>query len=230
MKKIITIVLSAVILISASIFGAKEYRQQKIKALEETISPIPESVQELPVTESQLTYAFDVLDTEKLVGFVDYMFVAKVEKITGTIYEGVVYNPDKRSYSGLPYTCYEITVTENIKGNLKLDETIPMRKLGGVSVDGKTYCKFGSEEALEQGKYYLFLGYADENGELYVCDTNSTIELDTAQNANSTVSVLSESVQVKEENDELLKKYKDAFKNQDLSVRAGERYVSKYES
>ena len=232
MKKAIGIILCMSILICASIFSTKIYSNQKIKKLEETISPIPESVKELPVTEMQLSYDFDVFDTKKLVGFVDYMFIAKVEEITGTIYESVVYNPDTRVYSGLPYTCCKITVVENIKGNLKLNETIPMRSLGGVSIDGKSYYKYSQGDELETGGYYLFLGYADQNGELYVCDTNATIALEfsqpiksgTIQTQNSTPDALLE------KNNDLINKYKDAFQNQDLSVRAGERYNSKYDS
>lgn len=232
MKKAIGIILCMSILICASIFSAKIYSNQKIKKLEETISPIPESVKELPVTEMQLSYDFDVFDTKKLVGFVDYMFIAKVEEITGTIYESVVYNPDTKVYSGLPYTCCKITVVENVKGNLKLNETIPMRSLGGVSVDGKSYYKYGQGDELEIGRYYLFLGYADQNGELYVCDTNATIALEFSQSIKSGTIQTQNSAPdaLLEKNSDLINKYKDAFQNQDLSVRAGERYNSKYDS
>lgn len=220
MKKAIGIILCLAVLICASIVGVRTYLGQRIKKLEETISPVPETAEALPVTENELCYAFDVFDAKKLVGFVDYVFVAKVEEITGTVYESVVYDRKAGTYTGTPYTCCKITVVENIKGNLKLNETIPMRSLGGVSVDGKSYCKYGQGDELETGGYYLFLGYADKGGEIYVCDTNATVALNSPQAGNSEY----------DKNSELIAKYKAAFKNQDLSVRTGERYSSKYDA
>lgn len=232
MKKAIGIILCLAVLICASIVGVRTYSGQKIKKLEETVSPIPETVKALPVTENELCYAFDVFDAKKLVGFVDYVFVAKVEEITGTVYESVVYDRKAGTYTGTPYTCYKITVVENIKGNLKLNETIPMRSLGGVSVDGKSYYKYGQGDELEIGRYYLFLGYADQNGELYVCDTNATIALEFSQSIKSGTIQTQNSAPdaLLEKNSDLINKYKDAFQNQDLSVRAGERYSSKYDA
>lgn len=69
-------------------------------------------------------YIYDVRDMNARVGDADYVFVANVVK-KGDSEE----TPD----GGIPYTNYELQVLENIKGDLTMNETIPLKKEGGYS-------------------------------------------------------------------------------------------------
>ncbi len=214
MKKIIITIVCLVALFSVSLSGLNIYREHKAEQYETTLLPVS-FTDKAELTEETLeaVYLFDVFNKEKVVGFVDYMFVAKIESIKGTTYRAVSYNSDTKEYAGTPYTCYEITVVENIKGNLVLNEKIPLKKLGGISIDGKSYMHISKDTMPTENGYYLFLGYADSEGELYVCDPNSTIYLGDEYNSENSS----------------LKEYRLAFENQDLSERVGERKICKYD-
>lgn len=231
MKRFVRILICSVSLIIVLAFAFNWSVNNKIEKLETSITPISVDVESLPVEEIEMAYDFDVYDKEKLVGFVDYMFIGRVEEVTGTVYESVTYNAEKNIYCGIPYTCYNVTVVENIKGELILNEVIPIRKLGGVSVDGESLYKYVPESMPKKDGYYLFLGYADANGELYVSDPNSAIELyleNGTENASTAVYSVGDSSSQFEDL-KLIKEYKNAYKNQDLSERKGERYSSDYD-
>lgn len=70
---------------------------------------------------SHPSYAINVDDPRAVSGFVDFVFVGKVEKQNDTRYEFVSNHEtrEEKKTSGLPYTGYDIVVLENIKGNLK---------------------------------------------------------------------------------------------------------------
>lgn len=229
MKKLLCLVLCAAALILVSFPLYDFYKESQIEDIEKSIAPIEVSVETLPVKEVQPCYLFNIYDKEKMVGFVDYMFVAKVEKITGTTYRDVVYLEEENRYSALPYTCYEIVVKENIKGNLVLNETIPLRKLGGISINGDYYYKYTPETMPQENGYYLFLGYADKEGDLYVCDPNSAIYLgDSYETENISAASTYSSNDISDS--DILSDYRKAYENQDTSVRTGVSYASKYDA
>ena len=112
-----------------------------------------------------------------------------------------------------------VTVVRNIKGELQTGKSIPLAKHGGVSYDNKSLVIGNGDSLPQEGGYYIFSGYADKNGELYIVDPNSSVPLDASF----------ESEKNSENIDSAIKKYVNAAKNQDTSVRLGERNKSKYE-
>lgn len=89
-----------------------------------------------------------------------------------------------------------------------------------MSYDNKSLVIASGDSLPQEGGYYIFSGYADENGELYIVDPNSSVALDTSVAA----------AKNSENLDGAIKEYVDAEKNQDTSVRLGERNKSKYEA
>ena len=148
----------------------------------------------------------------------DYVFVGRVDKLVGTSYRDVIYMDNGR-ISAIPYTNYMVTVVRNIKGELQTGKSIPLAKHGGVSYDNKSLVIGNGDSLPQEGGYYIFSGYADKNGELYIVDPNSSVPLDASF----------ESEKNSENIDSAIKKYVNAAKNQDTSVRLGERNKSKYE-
>lgn len=92
---------------------------------------------------------YDMSTPEKAVGAVDYVFVAKINSIKKILY---------RDYE--PYTVYDITILENIKGNLLTD--ITLTQMGGISKSKKEYILPSDTKLLKQGKTYLILSYVPE--------------------------------------------------------------------
>ena len=77
----------------------------------------------------------DVTNPAEIVGWGDYVFVARVESELRTEYTNLRQNEDG-TITGKPYTVYSITVLENIKGELRKNEPIEFFKHGGVNYDG----------------------------------------------------------------------------------------------
>lgn len=100
----------------------------------------PEKYSEMKVEYIYGEYALDVNSPFEVVGFSDYVFIARIDEKIGTHYE----------YSGLStrfhvyertaqaYTQYSIRVMDNIKGNLISSESITLNQFGGISLDRKT--------------------------------------------------------------------------------------------
>lgn len=218
MKKVLCIIIALALVAGGTVAGVNIYRKQKINKIESTVYPLTVDVDTLEREEYSSTYAFDIFDLKKYIGFVDYVFVGRVDKLVGTSYRDVIYVDDGR-ISAIPYTNYMVTVTQNIKGNLQTGKSIPLAKLGGVSYDGKSLVMASEESLPREEKYYIFSGYADENGELYIVDPGSSVALDSS-------SALAKNGDF----GGAIKEYIDAVKNQDISVRVGERYESKYEA
>lgn len=217
MKKVLCIIIALALVAGGMVAGVNIYRKQKINKIESTMYPLTVNVDALDRKEFSSSYAFDIFDLKKYVGFVDYVFVGRVDKLVGTSYRDAIYMDDG-SISAIPYTNYMVTVIRNIKGNLQTGKSIPLAKHGGVSYDNKSLVIASGDELPCAEKYYIFSGYADKNGELYIVDPNSSVALDS-------FSALTKSGSF----DGTIKEYIDAENNQDTSVRLGERYESKYE-
>ncbi|MDR2525121.1 MAG: hypothetical protein LBC83_02840 [Oscillospiraceae bacterium] len=125
------------------------------------------------------SYVIDVDDPREVAGFVDYVFVGRVEKQTKVKYAYVsTYETDKgEKTSGIPYTGYEITVLENLKGDLRLNETIPFWKQGGVTMDGKHTQMIYGDFLPEEGSICMFYATAQEDGSLHIFGANGNVKL-----------------------------------------------------
>ena len=125
--------------------------------------------QELPVYASEAKYMVDIHKPEAIVGWGDYVFVAKIEKELRTEY---------KASAGLPRTYYSITVIENLKGKLQTDQPIEFFKHGGVNRDGKSISLLEGDSLLEPGKYYLLVAASETDGSLGQGLPNASILLD----------------------------------------------------
>ena len=68
--------------------------------------------------------------------------------------------------TGTPYTNYQITVSKVIKGEITSEETLYVKKQGGISADGKEYYLCEGDNIPEEKQYYIFMAYAQENGKV----------------------------------------------------------------
>ncbi len=124
---------------------------------------------------------FDLNNKAEYVGFSDYVFVGKVEKVTyGGKYSNNIYYP-KGSYcpddAVIPYTEYEVTVLKNIKGQLKTDHTITIKKHAGINVDTNVFSVLKGDVMPIENEEYVFLTRATKNGELVILDPHGNIAL-----------------------------------------------------
>ena len=165
MKKALCIIIIIALAIGGTVAGVGVYRKQKINTIESTVYPLTVDVNTLERKEFSGSYAFDIFKLEKFIGFVDYVFVGRVDKLIGTSYRDVIYMDDGR-ISAIPYTNYMVTVVRNIKGELQTGKSIPLAKHGGVSYDNKSLVIGNGDSLPQEGGYYIFSGYADKNGEL----------------------------------------------------------------
>ncbi|MDR2945078.1 MAG: hypothetical protein LBU81_08410 [Methanosarcinales archaeon] len=171
------------------------------------------------------SYIIDVYNPAALVGDVDYVFAAKVDKMTGNTYKDPVMIEDAFGKETIevtsPHTNYMITVLDNIKGELVAGESIPVEKAGGLSKDGKTITLHENDSLPEVGKVYIFLAYTQPDGTLQISGPKSNIEIGSVDSleADSAFSI--------RESPEYLKMV-DAYENQ--IVRERDRTVSIYDT
>jgi hypothetical protein len=134
----------------------------------------PSSINAIPIYYAHGGYAIDVNDTREVVGDADYLFVAKVRSQVETIYDDDIVTEDK-IYSGTAHTIYEIDVVDNIKNNLIMDAPITIAKLGGIRADHSAYDLPEGDILLDEGKFYIFAAYTQDDGTLTSAGKNSTI-------------------------------------------------------
>jgi hypothetical protein len=123
---------------------------------------------ELQIVYSHASYVYDVDEPREASGFADYVFVGRVEQVNEVKYDYVsTYETEKGSKtSGIPFTGYDITIIENIKGNLRVDATIPLWKQGGITMDGERIHLMEGDFLPEKGDLCVFYVAAGEDGEL----------------------------------------------------------------
>ncbi len=167
---------------------------------------------------------FDTSTPERAVGISDYVFVAKINKISRTEYRNPV-TVETGLFSSevwtTPYTYYEIEVVKNIKGELITSEPIEYMQYGGINEDGETYTFMEGTGLLETGKYYILMAdtFGGDGGIIEVTEPNRRILLDDVENDEDV------------ENSELVKRYEEAYKNEYIpeGFYNWERYTSKYD-
>ena len=115
----------------------------------------------------------------EVAGHVDYVFVGRVEKYNKVTYKDVFEREteDGTEIVGSPYTSYDITVLENIKGGLKVNETIPIVKNGGVSLDGIYLVLEEGDFLPDVGDVSVFFVSAQPDGVLLLPGKGFTIKL-----------------------------------------------------
>lgn len=120
------------------------------------------------------SYAFDHDDYLYYLREVDYVFTGEIEEIVGTDYK------DKDEINGkkisTPYTKYRVNVLKSIKGDVSKGEEVLVTKLGGLSENKEEYYLLEEDNIPKERECYIFMAYAQENGELLVAGKNSTIE------------------------------------------------------
>ena len=121
----------------------------------------------LPVYNSHAAYAYDVSSPEKAYAASRYVFIAKINGFNRTEYENIEII-EKGLFSSKrvsdPITIYNISVIQNIKGNLITRKEIELKQYGGINEDKKSYTFVENGHFLEEGSYYLFLTGTDVNG------------------------------------------------------------------
>ena len=135
---------------------------------------------EIPTVYDSGSYMVDVNNPAEVVGWGDYVFVARVESELRTEYTNLRQNEDGTT-TGKPYTVYSITVLKNLKGNLRENEPIEFFKHGGVNYDGRSISLLEGDQLLESGKCYILVAAAESDGRLGQGMPNSAIELNTSQ-------------------------------------------------
>ena len=169
-------------------------------------------VSKLPIYAMKADFIYDTEDINENIGIVDYVFCGEVVSEDGVTYEDVVVMEDEEGKAveqGTPYTHYSVLVKENIKGELVKEETIKIAKHGGVTKDQKMILLFDEDCLPEVGKQYIFLAYAQEDGSLLISGPNSNVI-------------------VSEKEEEVIAKYKEATKHEEIPV-VRERFTSHYE-
>jgi hypothetical protein len=145
-----------------------------------------ESFNGLPIFRMSGTFIIDVDNPNELVGDSDFVFVAKVISQDGYEYRNHITKETEdggMETIGDPYTNYSVDIIENIKGNLIMDEVIPIRKFGGLYEDGSGFALFEDDEFPVVGETYIFFANTDLDGALLVDGPNSNQKIDTPNNA-----------------------------------------------
>lgn len=135
MRRVFLLVFGIISMLSGCL-PSSDYDDTSMLTAEESISCIDELSEEYVSAD----FAIDINDATEVIGMVDYVFVAKTDKLLGTSYKNCREierdSVDMEIYD--IYTDYQIIVIDNIKGKLKKNTTIEIAKEGGVSKD-KTY-------------------------------------------------------------------------------------------
>lgn len=146
-------------------------------------------INELPVEYVSADFAIDIDEPTEVIGMADYVFVAKINKILGTSYNNCKTverdSGDMEIYD--VFTNYQVTVIDNIKGNLKKNTPIEIAKEGGISKDKTCIELYDGDTLPKEGKYYILVGIAQPDGTLLISGPNSNILLN-AQNKSDIVS------------------------------------------
>ncbi|MBQ3136644.1 MAG: hypothetical protein IJB74_04090 [Clostridia bacterium] len=202
MKRILkfafTVILSF-LLTGAAVFGVG---QIKIKLMESKLHPVTEPFSSMETVPMCVDYIFPLSDTLKSIGWSDYTFIGTVEEIIGTEYTDLEYIFNENwfgLYDSDPVTHYRIKVKHNIKGTAP--EEFTMLCWGGQQPNGMLSDM--NRAMPEKGNTYVFMctDGSDDNSNIYY---HNGIRLDSKDLSNI---------------DEVIKKYEEAYENQDLSAR-----------
>lgn len=224
MKKFFRTVLILILVIAGLLFGIRVYQQLQVKIISSKVYEVPQNYEELPVENVIVDYVFDLNDLNAYAGFVDYIFVGKVEEVMGVTYTDVklIYHDFTiAKIHGYPQTHYEVTVLQNIKGNLVEDITLTQ---GSGPVIGGKQMNLIAGQLMKENDVHIFMAYTKDDGELHIGDAAGTVKLGTLQNAEDYPELKRETGV-----SESLGKYIEAYKNQDESHRYRERRICNFD-
>ena len=229
MKKIFLGVVCLTLVFSLSIVVINRSKNNKIDTIEKTIYPISVDFDSVQKNYRQGVLAYNYKDKAKHVGFMDNVFVGKVESLVGTSYTDVSIKDDM--VYGTSWTNYKVTVLKNIKGNLKENATIPIRKWAGLNFDNTLLTIDEYDIMPKEGYIYIFCAFVDEDGELYISCNESNILLG-KDCENEILEAFSDSKTIDNNSYiyQILNEYKEAEAKHDNSVDNGsKRYTPKQE-
>ena len=174
MRKITSLILAAVLV--AALAGCGNTSSMETEKVYDSIALSAE----IPTVYDSGSYMVNVNNPAEVVGWGDYVFVARVDSELRTEYTNLRQNEDG-TITGKPYTVYSITVLKNLKGNLRENESIEFFKHGGVNYDGRSISLLEGDQLLESGKCYILIAAAESDGRLGQGMPNSAIELNASQ-------------------------------------------------
>lgn len=125
----------------------------------------------IPINYIDGVNAFDASNLSEVVGFCDYVFVGKVNSELGNVYNSI-----------FPKTQYNVTVIDDIKGNLSSYGEVTINKVGGLSEDKSEIILSENDFLPEQGEIYIFTAFVSGNGELCVQGENSNVLISDSEN------------------------------------------------
>ena len=130
----------------------------------------------LPVYYCGSCYCVDVESMAETVNHADYVFVGTVANHLSESYKNAIPLTDEDGNNemwGEPYTNYEISVLNNIKGSLS--GNVNIQKFGGLDQSGDFYIIPEGDIILDEGNTYIFFAYEQEDGSLVVRGKNSSL-------------------------------------------------------
>ena len=178
-KRILVVIL-AVIIASGAAFGiyalSLNLKAEKLKSGRfELEQPLSEYL--IQETQAVIDFAYDIYDKEKHMENSEYVFVAKFNRILGTVYSDVSVHLDRGKIYSTPFTVYEAKVKYVLKGEVKGGETREIYYRGGVTADGKWLdTEFGGPLP-EEGSTYLCFAFTGtgEGFEGEICTTGTSL-------------------------------------------------------
>ncbi|MDD2212992.1 MAG: hypothetical protein PHR21_00375 [Oscillospiraceae bacterium] len=171
----------------------------------------------IPVDYLDTSYSINVTDPRALMGDADYCIVARVDKLLDTDYRWPSDLEGKTVTS--PYTQYEVTIVQSIKGELPEGTALDLYKAGGIAEDGSRYYLYEDDYLPAVGSTAVFFLYAQAaDGSLLASGQGSTrpYSSDTARQVTAIAGEIPAGL-----NDEQLS---DALTNQIVTDR--ERFVA----
>lgn len=224
MKKFLKALLILVVAIAGLLFAVRVCQQLQVKIISSKVYEVPENYEELPIENVIVDYVFDLNDLNAYAGFADYIFVGKVEEVTGITYTDVkliYFDLPIAVIDGHPQTHYKVTVLQNIKGNLA--EDITLTQASGPVIGGKQMNLIAGQ-LMKENDVRIFMACTNDDGELHIGDAAGTVKLGNVQNVED-YPELQQSEQVKKTVD----KYIEAYENQDESYRYRERRLCNFD-
>jgi hypothetical protein len=137
---------------------------------------VNKSSKDLPIDYISGDFVIDMENPREVIGLGDYVFVAQVNKEIETDYRNVKELGNGKKVS-MPYTIYSITVIDNIKGEIKINEPIEFEKQGGINFDKKSISLPECDSMLEEGEYYILIASAEPDGRLAQGGPTAAIKL-----------------------------------------------------
>ena len=151
---------------------------------------------DFPVYYTQMSYLNDTSTPELAIADAPYAFIAKINSINRTDYKNPVeveLTADGSETMTIydPYTIYNITVIENIKGNLIKNTEIELEQMGGLNNYEESYTFPEDTGFLTVGDYYILIAYAPfENDTIQINSSTSIVHLGKIEN-NATINLFS---------------------------------------